>query len=221
MSCFKSLPTVLVLLVVLLLCRYSTPTVNYHGCSPPPPSAITVPKVQSGVYDKWRPSNRKKDIIFLQIAASYTMHIIVLRPQIGIRGTDSWAMFSVSQVQHNGLWCQVRNNHTANMSSNIGDWYYPTPLNGTTLVPTSPNNTAPYLSLKCTNQTGLIIVDELNVTDYQGMVRCVTTVPNLSRQANYFGVYLDEVYNSYSKYILYHHLPNYFFNIRVNRWSKC
>ena len=111
-------------------------------------------------------------------------------------------MFSVSQVKANGLWCQVRNNHTAGMSSNIGDWYYPTPLNGTTLVPTSPNNTAPYLSLKCTNQTGLIIVG--NNTDYQGIVRCVTTVPNLSRQANYFGVYSDDVYNSYSKYILYH-----------------
>ena len=97
------------------------------------------------------------------------------------------------------------NNHTAGMSSNIGDWYYPTPLNGTTLVPTSPNNTAPYLSLKCTNQTGLIIVG--NVTDYQGIVRCVTTVPNLSRQANYFGVYSDEVYNSYSKYI--YHLYNW------------
>ena len=85
------------------------------------------------------------------------------------------------------------------MSSNIGDWYYPTPLNGTTLVPTSTDNTAPYLSLKCTNQTGLIIVDELNVTDYQGIVRCVTTVPNLSRQANCFGVYSDDVFNNYSE----------------------
>ena len=145
-----------------------------------------------------------KIIYFLQACtlASYTLCMsIVLRPQIGRRGTDSLVMFSVSQVEHNGLWCQVRNNHTAGISSNIGDWYYPTPLNGTTLVPTSTDNTAPYLSLKCTNQTGLIIVG--NVTDYQGIVRCVTTVPNLSRQANYFGVYSDEVYNNYSKYIIF------------------
>ena len=67
MSCFKSLPTVLVLLVVLLqLCRYSTPTVNHHGCSPSPPSAITVPNVESGVYNKWRPSNSKQVHIPLQ-----------------------------------------------------------------------------------------------------------------------------------------------------------
>ena len=140
-----------------------------------------------------------KFIFFCNSSYIHYACIVVLRPQIGRRGTDSWAMFSVSQVEHNGLWCQVRNNHTANMSSNIGDWYYPTLLNGTTLV---PNNTAPYLSMKCTNQIGLIIVG--NVTEYQGIVRCVTTVPNLSRQANYFGVYSDDVYNSYSKYILYH-----------------
>ena len=131
----------------------------------------------------------------------------VLRPQIGSRGTDSWAMFSVSQVKANGLWCQVRDVHSANMSSNIGDWYYPTPLNGTTLVPTSPNNTAPYLSLKCTNQIGLILVDTDGIENYSGddnsvntgIVRCVTTVPNLSRQANYFGVYFDDVFSSYSE----------------------
>ena len=119
-------------------------------------------------------------------------------------------MLSVSQVKVNGLWCQVRNNHTAGMSSNIGDWYYPTPLNGTTLVPTSPNNTAPYLSLKCTNQIGLLVyISDTNEnyndndnsvdTDYQGIVRCVTTVPNISRQANYFGVYSDEVFSNYSE----------------------
>ena len=117
-------------------------------------------------------------------------------------------MFSVSQVEQNGLWCQVRNNHTAGISSNIGDWYYPTPLNGTTLVPTSTDNTAPYLSLKCTNQIGLIPIadtdgnddasdDNSFDTDYQGIVRCVTTVPNLSRQANYFGVYSDDVFSNY------------------------
>ena len=141
-------------------------------------------------------------ILHMQLCIVYT----VLRPQIGSRGTDSWIMFSVSQVKANGLWCQVRNNHTAGMSSNIGDWYYPTPLNGTTLVPTSPNNTAPYLSLKCTNQIGLIILVEtdgndnsVTITDYQGIVRCITTVPNLSRQANYFGVYSDDVFSDYSE----------------------
>ena len=84
------------------------------------------------------------------------------------------------------------------MSSNIGDWYYPTPLNGTTLVPTSTDNTAPYLSLKCTNQIGLLVVDDSN--NYQGIVSCVTTVPNLSRQANYFGIYSDSTFYDYSKW---------------------
>ena len=114
-------------------------------------------------------------------------------------------MFSVSQVEQYGLWCQVRDNHTAGMSYNIGDWYYPTPLDGTTLVDTSTGSTPPYQSLKCTNQIGLLVVVDVgtdysvNTDNYQGIVRCVTTVPNLSRQANYFGVYLDEVFKNYSE----------------------
>ena len=78
MSCFKSLPNVLALLVVLLLCRYSTPIVNHHDCSPPPPSAITVPNVESGIYDKWRPSNRKQNNNFfasMYTGFIYTMHV--------------------------------------------------------------------------------------------------------------------------------------------------
>ena len=195
MSCFKT-P---LLVVVLFLSKYSMAT-SHHGCTPHPPNGLVVPDIPTD-NNKWIPSNCERYIVGMVcqlLSVSYT--VSVLRPQIGSRGTDSWAMFSVSQVKANGLWCQVRNNHTAGMSSNIGDWYYPTPLNGTTLVPTSPNNTAPdpYLSLKCTNQTGLIIVGT-NFTDYQGIVRCVTTVPNLSRQANFFGVYSDDVFSNYSE----------------------
>ena len=84
------------------------------------------------------------------------------------------------------------------MGSNIGDWYYPTTGDSFTLVPTSgPNNTVPYQSLKCTNQVGLVLNG--SVTNNQGIVRCTTTVPNLNREANFFGVYSDSVYNSYSE----------------------
>ena len=200
----KALPVKM--LLVVFLCKYSMAA---NDCTTDLPEGLQIPVVPTDV-DKWKPSNCEWDnsnlwvhLICMQVQVSYTYLSTVLRPQIGSRGTGSWAMFSVSQVKANGLWCQVRDVHSANMSSNIGDWYYPTPLNGTTLVPTSPNNTAPYLSLKCTNQTGLIIVG--NVTDYQGIVRCVTTVPNLSRQANFFGVYSDEVFSNYSEQFLSQH----------------
>ena len=118
-----------------------------------------------------------------------------LRPQVGREGTNPWSMYSASQIQLYGLWCQVRT------TSNIGDWYYPTTGNtpdGFTLVPASdPGNIVPYQSLKCTNQIGLVLDD--NVTNNQGIVRCSTVLTGLSRDANYFGVYSDDVYNSYSE----------------------
>ena len=86
------------------------------------------------------------------------------------------------------------------MGSNIGDWYYPTTGNasdGFTLLPSTTNDTAPYQSLKCTNQIGLVV--DGDVTNNQGIVRCTTTVPNLGREANYFGVYSDDVFNNYSE----------------------
>ena len=114
-----------------------------------------------------------------------------------------------------GLWCQVET------TSNIGDWYYPStgnPPDGFTLVPTSdPSNAVPYQSLKCTNQIGLVV--DGNVTNNQGIVRCSTTVPNLSREANYFGVYSDDVYNNFGKFthlsmqLLYVEYSTYFFPI--------
>ena len=98
-----------------------------------------------------------------------------------------------------GLWCQVRQQHIAGMGSNIGDWYYPTTGNtsdGFTLLPNTTGDNAPYQSLKCTNQIGLVM--DGNVTNNQGIVRCTTTL-NLNRDVNFFGVYSDNVYNSYSE----------------------
>ena len=109
-------------------------------------------------------------------------------------------MFSASQVRTYGLWCQVNQQHTAGMGSNIGDWYYPTTGNtsdGFTLLPNTTDDTAPYQSLKCTNQIGLVV--DGNVTNNQGIVRCTTTVPNLVRDTNYYGVYSDDVFNNFCK----------------------
>ena len=86
-------------------------------------------------------------------------------------------------------------------TSNIGDCYYPTtgnPPDGFALVPTSdPGNNVPYQSLNCTDQIGLVV--DGDVSNNQGIVRCTTNVSNLDREANFFGVYSDNVYNSYSE----------------------
>ena len=120
-----------------------------------------------------------------------------LEPVIG-SGTDTWTVFRASDVQTYRLWCQVRPEDSPGDGSNIGDWYYPTTGDPFTLVPTSdPGNTVPYQSLNCTNQIGLVV--DGDVTNNQGIVRCTTTVPNLDRNANFFGVYSDNVYNSYSE----------------------
>ena len=114
--------------------------------------------------------------------------------QIGGYGTGTWTAYSASQVQQHGIWCQA---NVVPASSDIGDWYYPTST-GLALV----NNTEddPYLSLKCTNQIGLVV--DGDVTNYQGIVRCTTTVPGLNTDSNYMAVYTDNVFDSYSKSIM-------------------
>ena len=81
------------------------------------------------------------------------------------------------------------------LNSNIGDWYYPTTDGYNTA-----DNSTPYHSLKCSNQIGLVI--DGNVTNYQGIVKCNTTVSNLKKHTNYFVVYKNSVYSGYSEFIL-------------------
>ena len=103
-------------------------------------------------------------------------------------------MFSATQIQRHGLWCQV------DTGSNIGDMFYPTGdgPDGFTVAPTSdPSNNVPYQQLKCTRQIGLIV--DGNVTNYQGIVKCNTTIPNLDVNTNYWVVYSDDVFNNYSE----------------------
>ena len=92
----------------------------------------------------------------------------------------------------------MRDIHTAGMSGDIGDWYYSpgsTP-DGLTLAPTEGSSSVPYQSLKCANEIGIVV--DGDVTNYQGLVKCTTSVPNLTRYSATFAVYTDSVYNSYS-----------------------
>ena len=127
----------------------------------------------------------------------------ILQPIVGGYHTDSWAVFSSTQVKHHGLWCQVRLEDTNNMvNSNIGNWYYPA-SDGYTLLPNTNIDTTPYQSLKCANQIGLV-VDGNAVNNYQGIVKCNSTVTNLNRFENYFAVYNEvNVYNDYRELLKY------------------
>ena len=40
--------------------------------------------------------------------------------------TLTYRMFSATQMQQHGLWCQVNSASNAGMGSNIGDMFYPT-----------------------------------------------------------------------------------------------
>ena len=137
----------------------------------------------------------------------------VLRSQVGGRFVLPWSVFRASQIQQHGLWCQVRALDNAGMGSDIGDFYYPTGdgPDGFTLVPTSASNSAPYVSLKCTNQMGVVVDGDL--TNNQGFVKCNSTIPNLDRDANYWVVYSDTVYENYSEFIVRMHVHVYMFKM--------
>ena len=151
------------------------------GCSPDPPTLM--PSHPTHLLSNKVPK------ILVQTSDSVTF-----RPLIGGYGTDPWAVFSESQVRQFGLWCQVRQVNTNNMpDSNIGRWYYPT-SSGFTMLTNTNNDGNPYQSLKCTNQIGLVV--DSDVTNYQGIVRCTTTVPGLNTDSNYMAVYNDSVFEA-------------------------
>ena len=168
---------VISVIVLVLVCRYYTAAQNHGGCSPPPSNLIS----SSGS-------------LFSNNVPMVNAQADILQPIVGGHHTDSWAVFSATQVQQHGLWCQVNTGNTPN--SNIGDWYYPT-TDGYTLLPNTNTNNTPYQSLKCTNQIGLVKVKGRDVTNNQGIVKCNTTVPNLNRYENYFAVYDDNLFSSY------------------------
>ena len=173
--------TVLTIVLLFFLCRYSS--AQDGGCSPDPPNTLI------GSHPTYLLSNNVPTI--LTGGAPDT----IFRPLIGGYGTNTWAVFSESQIRQFGLWCQVRQVKTNNMpDSNIGDWYYPTASGGFTILTNTTNDGTPYQSLKCTNQIGLVV--DGNVTNYQGIVRCTTTVPGLNTDSNYMAVYTDSVFEA-------------------------
>ena len=168
--------TALTVVLLLLVCWSSA---QDGGCSPDPPNTL-MPS---------RPDNLLSNNVPMILAVDGTF-----RPVIGGRGTDPWAVFIESQVRQFGLWCQVKQVNTNNMpDSNIGDWYYPT-SSGFTMLTNTTNDGTPYQSLKCTNQIGLVV--DSDVTNYQGIVRCTTTVPGLNTDSNYMAVYNDSVFEA-------------------------
>ena len=123
----------------------------------------------------------------------------MLRSQIGGTFVAPFALFNATQVYQNGLWCQVNSASNADMGSNIGDMYYSTGdgPDGFTVVPTSDtSNNVPYQQLKCTNQIGVIVDDTMATTNFQGYLKCNTS---LDINTHYWVMYSDQVFNSYSK----------------------
>ena len=106
-------------------------------------------------------------------------------------------MFSATQVQQHGLWCQIGSGYKDGGDGDIGEWYYPT-LNKFTQVPSTPDDSVLYQSLKCTGQIGLVVIG--NITDNQGtgIVRCS---PSVANQAFYLLVYSDMVFQNYCKFL--------------------
>ena len=109
-------------------------------------------------------------------------------------------------MRWHGLWCQVNSASNAGMGSNIGDMFYPTG-NGSdsfTVVPTSEpvgTNNVPYQQFKCTNQIGVVV--DRNTTNFQGFLKCNTTIPNLNTNTHYWAMYRQSVLIIYGKIYMY------------------
>ena len=56
----------------------------------------------------------------------FNSFVSVLRSQVGGHFLSPWSLFSATQIQQHGLWCQVNSASNAGMGSNIGDMFYPT-----------------------------------------------------------------------------------------------
>ena len=168
----------LAILLLLLVCSFST-SAQDGGCSPDPPNTL-MPSHPHHLLSNNVPKILADDGIFRTVIGGY--------------GYDPWAVLDESQVRQFGLWCQV-NAEQMNVQddSNIGDWYYPT-SSGFTMLTNTINDGTPYQSLKCTNQIGLVV--DSDVTNYQGIVRCTTTVPGLNTDSNYMAVYKDSVFEA-------------------------
>ena len=173
--------------LLLLVCWCSS--AQDGGCNPHPPNTL----LPSGPIQDGSRRNLLSNNVPI-ILHGEGVPDTRFRPLIGGYGTDTWAVFSESQVRQFGLWCQVRPVNTNNMSdNNIGDWYYPT-SSGFTMLTNTTNDGTPYQSLKCTNQIGLVV--DSDVSNYQGIVRCTTTVPGLNTDSNYMAVYNDTVFEA-------------------------
>ena len=172
------------MVVLLLVCRYSS---AQGGCSPTAPNTL----ISGGPSGALRSNNVPN--ILTQFLPSTTIFRVV----VGGQGTDSWAVFSETQVRQHGLWCQVQEANTNNMTdNNIGNWYYPTP-SGLLALDNITNDSTPYQELKCDNQVGLVV--DGDIMNNQGIVRCTTNITGLtsysgvSTDTNYLGVYEDRV----------------------------
>ena len=125
--------------------------------------------------------------------------VLVFRLQIGGRAVTPWTLYDKTQMEEHGLWCQVNSTSNAGMGSNIGDMFYSTgnEPDGFTVVPTSGTNNVPYQQFKCTNQIGVVV--DGDTTNFQGFLKCNTTIPNLNTNTHYWVMYQQSVLNIYGK----------------------
>ena len=196
-----------VIVVLAVVCRHCTAPEG--GCTPSPPSSLIPGADKTGVIPDIRANARGTVVDCANTIKPILSVVSVLQSQVGGRRISPWTVFSATQIQQHGLWCQVNSASNAGMGNNIGDMFYSTENepDGFTIVPTNgSSNNVPYQQLKCTNQIG-VVVDGNVTSNYEGFVKCNTTLTNLKTNTNYWVVYSDAVFNSYCK--LYHNDIDY------------
>ena len=129
--------------------------------------------------------------------------VLEFRLQVGGQSVTPWTLWSETDIRLHGLWCQVNSANNAGMGSDIGDMFYPTGNgpDGFTVVPTSGTNNVPYQQFKCTNQIGMVV--DGDTANFQGVLKCSTTIPNLNTNTHYSVMYQQSVISIYSKLYMY------------------
>ena len=125
--------------------------------------------------------------------------VLVFRLRVGGQSVTPWTLWSETEMRQHGLWCQVNSASNAGMGSDIGNMFYPTGNgpDGFTVVPTSGTNNVPYQQFKCTNQIGVVV--DGDTINFQGVLKCNTTIPNLNTNTHYAVMYHQSVINIYGK----------------------
>ena len=95
--------------MLAVVCRHCTAPEG--GCTPSPPSSLIPGADKTGVIPDIRANARGTVVDCANTIKPILSVVSVLQSQVGGRRISPWTVFSATQIQQHGLWCQVNSVH--------------------------------------------------------------------------------------------------------------